>query len=318
MIDKPPSLRDYSHVTGYLLRRALLALPLLLGVATIVFALIHLIPGDPVEVMLGAGAGAADVVDLRHRLGLDHPLPEQYLEFMGRLVRGDLGISLRYHDPITGLLLERAPATCALAVASLGIALLLAIPGAIAAALHPGGRVDWLTSLGAVLALSIPTFWLGPLLILLFAIHLDWLPPSGFDTPVSLLLPSVTLALPMAGLLTRLIRAALLEQTGALYLRAARARGLSRGAAVIRHAMRNALAPVMTVIGLQLASLLTGAILTETVFAWPGLGRLLVQAIATRDYPLVQGSVLLIAATYVVTNLAVDLLYGALDPRTTS
>ncbi len=305
-------------MTGYLLRRILLALPLLLGVATIIFALIHLIPGDPVEVMLGAGAGAADVAELRHRLGLDHPLLEQYVEFMGRLVRGDLGVSLRYHDPIAGLLLERAPATCALALASLGIALLLAIPGAVGAALNPGGRVEWMTSLGAVLALSIPTFWLGPLLILLFAIRLDWLPTSGFDTPAALVLPAVTLALPMAGLLTRLIRAALLEQTGALYLRAARARGLSPGAAMTRHALRNALAPVMTVIGLQLGSLLTGAILTETVFAWPGLGRLLVQAIATRDYPVVQGSVLLIAATYVVTNLAVDLLHGALDPRTAS
>jgi len=303
-------------VTGYLLRRTLLVLPLLFGVATVVFALIHLIPGDPVEVMLGAGAGAADVADLRHRLGLDRPLPEQYGAFIGGLARGDLGLSLRYHDPIAGLLLERAPATGALALASLGIAFLLAIPGAVGAAMKPGGRVEWLTSLGAVLALSIPTFWLGPILILLFAIRLNWLPASGFDSPAALLLPALTLALPLAGLLTRLIRATLLEQTSAIYLRAARARGLSLGAAMVRHALRNALAPVITVIALQLGSLMTGAILTETVFAWPGLGRLLVQAISTRDYPLVQGSVLLIAMTYILTNLAADLLHGLLDPRT--
>jgi len=285
-------------------------------VATVVFALIHLIPGDPVEVMLGAGAGAADVADLRHRLGLDRPLPEQYGAFIGGLARGDLGLSLRYHDPIAGLLLERAPATAALALASLGIAFLLAIPGAVGAALKPGGRVEWLTSLGAVLARSIPTFWLGPILILQFAIRLNWLPASGFDSPAALLLPALTLALPLAGLLTRLIRATLLEQTSAIYLRAARARGLSLGAAMVRHALRNALAPVVTVIALQLGSLMTGAILTETVFAWPGLGRLLVQAISTRDYPLVQGSVLLIAMTYILTNLAADLLHGLLDPRT--
>ncbi|HEX9427201.1 MAG TPA: ABC transporter permease [Candidatus Polarisedimenticolia bacterium] len=303
-------------MTGYLLRRTLLVLPLLFGVATVVFALIHLIPGDPVEVMLGAGAGAADVADLRHRLGLDRPLPEQYGAFIGGLARGDLGLSLRYHDPIAGLLLERAPATGALALASLGIAFLLAIPGAVGAAMKPGGRVEWLTSLGAVLALSIPTFWLGPILILLFAIRLNWLPASGFDSPAALLLPALTLALPLAGLLTRLIRATLLEQTSAIYLRAARARGLSLGAAMVRHALRNALAPVITVIALQLGSLMTGAILTETVFAWPGLGRLLVQAISTRDYPLVQGSVLLIAMTYILTNLAADLLHGLLDPRT--
>ncbi len=300
---------------GFLLRRTLLAVPLLLGVATIVFSLIHLIPGDPVEVMLGAGAGAADVSGLRHRLGLDRPLLLQYADFMVRLLRGDLGISLRYQDPVGALLAERYPATLLLASCSMILALLLAIPAGVAAALRPGGLADRLTSVASAMALSLPSFWLGPLLILVFAIRLDLLPVSGMDSPAAVLLPAFTLALSLAALLTRLLRASLLEESGANYLRAARSRGLSRVGAVVRHALRNALAPVLTVAALQLGSLLTGAILTETIFAWPGLGRLLIQAIAHRDYPLVQGCVLLIAATYVAVNLAADLLHVLLDPR---
>jgi len=302
-------------VIGFLLRRTLLAVPLLLGVATIVFSLIHLIPGDPVEVMLGAGAGAADVSGLRHRLGLDRPLLLQYADFMVRLLRGDLGISLRYQDPVGALLAERYPATLLLASCSMILALLLAIPAGVAAALRPGGLADRLTSVASAMALSLPSFWLGPLLILVFAIRLDLLPVSGMDSPAAVLLPAFTLALSLAALLTRLLRASLLEESGANYLRAARSRGLSRVGAVVRHALRNALAPVLTVAALQLGSLLTGAILTETIFAWPGLGRLLIQAIAHRDYPLVQGCVLLIAATYVAVNLAADLLHVLLDPR---
>ena len=300
---------------GFLLRRTLLAVPLLLGVATIVFSLIHLIPGDPVEVMLGAGAGAADISGLRHRLGLDRPLLLQYADFMVRLLRGDLGISLRYQDPVGALLAERYPATLLLASCSMILALLLAIPAGVAAALRPGGLADRLTSVASALALSLPSFWLGPLLILVFAIRLDLLPVSGMDSPAAVLLPAFTLALSLAALLTRLLRASLLEESGANYLRAARSRGLSRVGAAVRHALRNALAPVLTVAALQLGSLLTGAILTETIFAWPGLGRLLIQAIAHRDYPLVQGCVLLIAATYVAVNLAADLLHVVLDPR---
>ncbi len=301
---------------GYLLRRVFMAVPLLLGVATIIFGLIHLVPGDPVEVMLGAGAGAADVSALRHRLGLDRPLAVQYAEFMSGLVRGDLGTSLRYHDPVGVLILERCPATALLAGASFLLALAVALPAGILAALDPGGPADRAAALGSVLALSLPSFWLGPLLILLFSIRLDWLPVSGMDTPAAILLPAVTLALSLAALLTRLVRASLVEEMGAVYLRAARARGLSRFAATARHALRNALAPVLAVTGLQLGSLLTGAILTETIFSWPGLGRLLIQAISHRDYPLVQGCVLSIAATYVAVNLAADLLHAVLDPRT--
>ncbi|HEU4400806.1 MAG TPA: ABC transporter permease [Candidatus Polarisedimenticolia bacterium] len=302
-------------MSGYILRRMILAVPLLLGLATIVFSLIHLIPGDPVEVMLGPGAGTGDIEDLRARLGLDRPLLAQYGTYLEGLAKGDLGTSLRYRDPVAGLIAERYPATLVLAAASMLLALSLAFPIGIASAMRPAGSIDRLARLASALALSLPSFWLGPLLILLFAIRLGWLPISGMDSPRSVLLPAVTLGLPLAALLTRLLRSSLLEEMGAPHLRAARSRGLSSLAATFRHALRNALAPVVTVAGLQIGSLLTGAILTETVFAWPGLGRLLVQAIAYRDYPLVQGCVLSIAGTYVLVNLATDLVHGLLDPR---
>jgi ABC-type dipeptide/oligopeptide/nickel transport system permease component len=305
-------------VTGYLLRRGAGVVPLLLGVATLVFALIHLIPGDPVEVMLGTGAGVADLEDLRHRLGLDRPLAEQYGRYLLGLARGDLGMSLRYQDPVLGLLAERYPATLLLAACSMAAALLVALPVGVGAALRPGGWLDRGAAAGSALALSVPSFWLGPLLILLFAIRLDWLPVSGMDSPAAVLLPALTLALSLAAFLARLLRSSLAQEVGAPYVVAAIARGRRRSGAGLRHALRNALAPVLTVAALQLGSLLTGAILTETIFAWPGLGRLLVQAIAHRDYPLVQGAVLLIAATYVAVNLAADLVHGALDPRVRS
>ena len=301
---------------GYALRRVLVTAPLLLGVATAIFSLIHLIPGDPVEVMLGPGAGPGDVADLRHRLGLDRPLLTQYAGFLGGLARGDLGRSLRYGDPVVGLLAERFPATLLLAACSLALALVLALPAGFLAALRPGSSFDRLSGVAAVLGLSMPSFWLGPLLILLFAVRLDWLPVSGLDTPSSIILPALTLATPMTALLMRLGRATLLEESRSAYLQAVRSRGRSRTMALLRHAVPNALPPVLAVLGLQVGALLTGAILTETIFGWPGLGRLLVQAITYRDYPLVQGCVLLFAATYVLVNLATDLLQSFVDPRT--
>ena len=303
---------------GYLLRRFLLAVPLLLCVASIIFSLLHLIPGDPVEVMLGPGAGPGDVADLRHRLGLDRPVGEQYAAFLFGLLRGDLGLSLRYRDPVSSLLFERYPATLLLASVSLILALGFALPAGVAAALRRDGVMDRLTAVVSVVGLSIPSFWLGPLLILLFAIRFDWFPVSGMDSPGSVVLPAATLALAIGALLTRLVRASMIEEIGSLYMQAARSRGLSRTTAALRHALRNALPPVVSVAALQLGSLLTGAILTETIFAWPGLGRLLVQAISHRDYPLVQGCVLLIAATYVVINLMADVAQVFLDRRTTT
>lgn len=302
-------------IATYTLRRLLQAVPIALLVATLVFSLIHFIPGDPVELMLGEGAQPADVEALRHRLGLDRPLGEQYLAFLGGLLRGDLGVSLHSGEPVAGLLLRHFPATLELAMASMLVALAVALPLGILAALHRNRMVDHLSRLFALLGVSLPNFWLGPMLILVFAIQLDWFVVSGRSGLKSLVLPAVTLGTALAGLLTRMVRTSLGEELFRPYLTTALAKGLPWRRAVLRHALRNALIPVVTVIGLQFGALLTGAIITEMIFSWPGLGRLLIQAIYLRDYPLVQGGVLLIAMTYVLVNLLTDLVYAYVDPR---
>ena len=302
-------------MTGYLLRRVLLALPLLIGAATLVFLLIHLTPGDPAQVMLGPGARPVDVDALRHRLGLDRPLLEQYGQFLTGLAHFNLGTSIRYQDAVTALLCERFPATAALAAATMLLALLVAMPAGIAAALEPGGAIDRMTAVWAAVALALPSFWLGPLLVLVFSIRLDWLPVSGMDAPEAIILPAATLAFGIGALVARLLRSTLVGEAAAVYVRAAQARGRGRVAAVLRHALRNAAGPVLTTVALQTGSLLTGAILTETIFAWPGLGRLMVRAISHRDYPLVQGCVLLFAMLYVGAHLVCDAARAALDPR---
>ncbi|HEV8631368.1 MAG TPA: ABC transporter permease [Thermoanaerobaculia bacterium] len=300
---------------GYLARRLVQMVPTALLAATLVFSLIHLIPGDPVEMMLGEGARRTDVEALRHDLGLDRPLLLQYGSFLGGLLRGDLGHSLQSGEPVLALIAGRFPATAELAVASLLIALLVALPLGVLAALHRDGIVDHAARLLSLLGVSVPSIWLGPMLILLFAITWDLLPVSGRGGLASVLLPAVTLGAGLAGLLTRMVRAALADELVRPYLLAARARGLGGVAVVARHALKNALVPVVTVLGLQFGALLTGAILTETIFAWPGVGRLLVESIRLRDYPLLQGAVLLIAFTYLLVNLATDLVYALLDPR---
>ena len=302
-------------MTSYLLRR--LAQLVLVGllVATLVFSLIHLIPGDPVEIMLGESAQRADVEALRSELGLDRPFGRQYLDFLGGLVRGDLGRSIHYRQPVVDLLWDHFPATLELALASMLVAFLVAIPFGVLSAFRRNGAVDHASRFLALLGVSLPNFWLGPMLILLFAIQFDLFPVSGRSGPGSLVLPAITLGTALAGLLTRMIRSAVGEELHRGYLQTARAKGLGRLAAVVRHAFRNASIPVVTVAGLQFGTLLTGAIITETIFAWPGLGRLIIQAIRLRDYPLVQGGVLLIALSYVLVNLLTDLTYAALDPR---
>jgi peptide/nickel transport system permease protein len=301
-------------VTGYFIRKLLFALPIVLGTATLVFLLVHLVPGDPARAMLGPGSSDADVEAARHQLGLDRPLASQYAQFLIGLVRLDLGTSIHYRDPVTSLLADRLPATVVLAGATMMIALLLALPAGFISARRPGGGADRAIGAVASAALAMPSFWLGPLLVIVFAIRLPWLPVSGADAPGSLVLPALTLAIPIAALLARLLRASLLNESGAAYLAAARARGLTHFAA-LRHAFRNALGPVTTMAALQAGSMLTGAILTESIFAWPGLGRLLVRAIAYRDYPLMQGAVLLFALLYLMVNLSSDLIRAALDPR---
>lgn len=303
---------------SFVLRRLAQAIPVALLVATLVFSLVHLIPGDPVEMMLGEGARPGDVEALRQRLGLDRPLPEQYFSFLTGLLRGDLGTSLHFDRPVSQVLLQHFPATLELALAAMLVALGLALPLGVLAALYRDGVVDHASRFFALLGVSLPNFWLGPMLMLLFAIQLDILPVSGRaegGISASLVLPAITLGTALAGLLTRMTRASLLTELRKPYVDTARAKGLSRTRAVLRHALRNALIPVLTVVGLQFGALLTGAIITETIFSWPGLGRLLIQAIRLRDYPLLQGGVLLIAWTYVAVNLLTDLLYGWLDPR---
>jgi peptide/nickel transport system permease protein len=302
-------------VFRFLARRLLLTIPVFFGVATVVFLLIHLIPGDPVQAMLGESAAPADIAVLRGRLGLDRPLIVQYGAFLEGLVTGDLGTSLRTNQTVVTALAERLPATVELAAAAMIVALAFALPMGTIAAVRAGTRLDQITMTAALVGISMPNFWLGPLLAIVFSIVLGWLPVSGRGTLAHLILPSVTLAAPLAAVLARMTRASVLEELRELYVLAARARGVSRTRAVLRHAFRNSLVPIVTLLGLQLGGLLTGAVITETIFAWPGVGRLLIQSIGFRDYPMVQGCILLIAVMYVSLNLLADLLYGMLDPR---
>jgi peptide/nickel transport system permease protein len=299
----------------YLIRRLLLTIPVLLGVATLVFSLIHFIPGDPAQAMLGEGAAPEDVAQLRTRLGLDRPLLVQYGSFLQGLTHGDLGVSLRNDQPVLQQILDRMPATAELAFASMAIAVLIALPLGIIAAVWRGTAIDYGAMTLSLVGISVPNFWLGPLLAIVFAVELGWLPVGGRGTLAHLVLPSVTLGAALAAILARMTRASLLEELREPYVLAARAKGVSRSRAVLHHALRNSLIPIVTILGLQFGVVLTGAVITETIFAWPGIGRLLIQSISFRDYPTVQGCVLLIAVTYVGVNLLTDLTYGFLDPR---
>jgi peptide/nickel transport system permease protein len=312
----------------FLARRLLLTVPVLLGVATLVFALIHLVPGDPAVSMLGEAATPADVAALREKLGLDDPLPTQYGRFLADAVRGRLGLSLRTGRPVTTELSEKLGATALLAVTAMLVALAVALPLGVIAAVRANTWVDNVAMALALVGVSMPNFWLGPLLALLFGVELGWLPISGrgpstaflFGSvprvpPEYLVLPALTLGLALAAILARMTRASLVEELKELYVRAARSRGVSMRRTVWRHALRNGLIPIITIVGLQFGAVLTGTIITETIFAWPGLGRLLIQSIQFRDYPMVQGCILLIAVTYVAVNLLTDLAYGFADPR---
>jgi len=312
----------------FLARRLLLTIPVLLGVATLVFALIHLVPGDPAVSMLGEAATPADVAALRAKLGLDDPLPVQYGRFLSDAGRGHLGQSLRTGRPVTTELSEKLGATALLAATAMLVALAVALPLGIIAAVRANTWVDSAAMALALVGVSMPNFWLGPLLALLFGVHLGWLPISGRGPssafligsvprvpPEYLVLPALTLGLALAAILARMTRASLVEEFKELYVRAALARGLSWRRTVLGHALRNGLIPIITIVGLQFGAVLTGTIITETIFAWPGLGRLLIQSIQFRDYPMVQGCILLIAVTYVAVNLLTDLAYGLADPR---
>lgn len=298
-----------------LLLRFLPILPSIWLILTMIFLLIHIVPGDPVEQMLGPDAQAADVLRFRHDLGLDLPMSVQYGHYLGGLVRGNWGESYHFREPVFGLVFERYPATLELAVAALAVCLAIAIPAGVFSASRRGSGGDRATSVLTLLGLSIPNFALGPLLILFFSVKLGWLPVSGRGGLTHLLLPAVTLGSALAAILTRMVRGAMLEELSSDYIRTARAKGLRERAVLFRHAFPNALIPIITIVGLQFGTLLAGTIVTETIFSWPGIGRLAVQAIQSRDYPLLQGCILVIALSYVLVNLLTDLLYALADPR---
>lgn len=310
-------------MTGYVLRRVGQALLALLGVSIIVFALMHLVPGDPVRTALGTRFDPETYAALRARAGLDQPILVQYFDWLFRALQGDLGVSFRSGAPVSDVILQRLPATATLAVASLVIALLIAIPAGIVAAVRQGKPVDYITTAFSQVGLSIPDFWYGILLILLFSLTLGWLPPSGYasvaEEPLQwlrhLVLPSVTAGVVTGAILTRFTRSSVVEAMNADHVRLARAKGLPESKILREHVLRNAWIPIVTVIGLQLATLLGGIVVVEVVFAWPGLGRLALDAVTSRDYPVLQGAVLIIAAGFLVINLVVDLIYARLDPR---
>jgi len=299
----------------HLVHRLLLTLPALWLVLTLVFLLIHIVPGDPVEQMLGEGANLSQIAELRHALGLDQPLLTQYGHYLGQIVRGDLGPSFKFQAPVRQVIFERYPATLELAFLALLVCAALAIPAGVWAAYRRGSNADLAVGVFSLLGLAVPNFALGPLLIVLFSIQLGWLPVSGRGGVLNYILPAVTLGAALAAILTRMVRGAMLEELSSDYVRTARAKGLPTSVVLVRHALRNALIPIITILGLQFGTLLAGTIVTETIFSWPGIGRLTVQAISSRDYPLLQGCILVIALSYVLVNLLTDVLYALIDPR---
>jgi len=302
-------------VLRYLSRRLLYILPVIWLVVSVVFLLIHIVPGDPIQQMLGEGAASADIEKARHDYGLDVSIAQQYLNYWKGVLRGNLGKSIRFDRDVRALIAERYPETLQLTLAALAVALLISIPAGVRSARRRNCWDDRLISLVSLLGLSFPNFALGPVLILLFSIELALLPVSGSGTLAHLVLPAVTMGGALAAILTRMVRTSMLEELGQDYIRTARAKGLPERAVVYRHALRNALIPVLTVVGLQFGALLAGAIVTETIFSWPGIGRLTVQAISNRDYYLVQGCILAIGLTYVAVNFLTDLLYSVVNPR---
>ena len=300
---------------NFLLRRLLLLIPVLWGVATLVFLLLHFIPGDPVDLMLGDSALGTDRETLRDQLGLNDPLIIQYLRYFGDLLQGDWGTSLFSKKPVFEEIMERVPATMELMLGAMVVTILVAMPLGLIAAVNKGTWIDQGAMIFSLLGVSIPNFWLGPMLILLFSIHFDLLPVNERGGLEHLILPALTLGTSLASILARITRSSVVETLQAEYIRTARSKGISELRILFRHALRNALIPIVTVIGLQVGVLLSGAIITEAIFDWPGLGNLLISAINSRNYPLVQGCVLFIAGSYVMVNLVIDLLYAYLDPR---
>ena len=306
----------------FVARRLLATVPLLFFVSLVVFSFVHILPGDPAVLFLGEEATPETLAKFRTRLGFDRPLVTQYVEWLGRALRGDLGRSLRTNQPVTEAILQRLPVTLELLGAALAVSLAIAIPAGIVSAVKRNSGVDLVSTVFALIGFSLPNFWLGLILIYVFALLLRWLPPSGFaplpalaDNARSLILPALTLGTALAALITRQLRSGMLEVLRQDYVRTAQAKGLGQGVVVAKHALKNALIAVVTVIGLQIGGLLGNTIITESLFALPGVGRLMIDAVFARDFFIVQGVILFLAVGYVVSNLVVDVLYSYLDPR---
>ncbi|MGA7961489.1 MAG: nickel ABC transporter permease [Candidatus Acidiferrales bacterium] len=299
----------------YISLRLLFALPALWLIVTMVFLLAHIVPGDPVAQMLGEGARADDLQQLRHALGLDVPIPLQYERYLKGVLHGNLGESFRFQQPVVKVIFEHYPATLELAAVALGVCILIGIPAGVLAAHQRGEKTDHAVGVLTLFGLSLPNFALGPVLMLVFAVILGWLPVAGRGGISHLILPAFTLGAALAAILTRMVRTSVIEELSADYVRTARAKGVSESGVLFRHALRNALIPILTILGLQFGTLLAGTIVTETIFSWPGIGHLTVQAINARDYPLLQGCILLIAVSYVIVNLLTDMVYALVDPR---
>jgi peptide/nickel transport system permease protein len=302
-------------VLNYVTRRLVAAVPTLLGVSVVVFMMVRLLPGDPARIVAGLLATESDVEHIRHQLGLDQPAPVQYAAFLSRLLHFDLGTSVRSGQPVTSEVLARLPWTVELAVTSIAVAAAVGIGGGMLAALYHNQKLDALISAVMLFGISMPVYWFGLMLIVVFAITLKWLPAAGSQDPGAWILPTLTLAAFSVALIARMTRSAMLDVMRTNYVRTARAKGLVERTIVYGHALRNALLPIVTVVGHQFGTLLGGAVLTETVFGWPGMGQLLVDALFARDYPVVQGIVLTFSALFILVNLAVDVLYGVIDPR---
>jgi len=304
-------------VIGYVTRRLLFLVPVVLGVLTLVFLIRALVPGDPIEIMYFGQLppDKATVESIRHELGIDAPLPVQYLRFLGSVLRGELGRSVRTRRPVRAEIAARYKNTLLLAFGSLTVAVAVGLSMGVLAAVHRDTPIDTVTMILAMWGLSMPAFWFGLIMIMLFSVRLRWLPVMGSESLRHLVLPALTLGLIASTILARITRSSMLDVLSAQYIRTARAKGLQRSAVILRHALKNALIPVVTILGLQMGGLLGGAFIIEIVFSWHGVGELAVQAIQQRDFPVIQGVVVVVAVTYVLINLAVDLTYSALDPR---
>ncbi|HEX7155165.1 MAG TPA: ABC transporter permease [Thermoanaerobaculia bacterium] len=303
-------------MTQYIFRRLLQMIPITLGILTLIFSLIHFIPGDPAVQIAGEGARPEDVQSVRTALGLDKPLWQQYVNYLTNLLQGDLGTSFRTNESVSKEIAARYPATMQLAFAAMIVAIIVALPLGVVSAIYRNSWIDNLARFFALVGVSMPSFALAPLLIIAFALNNEWFPVSGREAGwKSIVLPAITMGLALSAILTRMVRVSLAEELNQLYFKTAIAKGVSTMRAIFAHAMKNAMIPVITILALQFGSLLTGAIITEQIFSWPGLGRLLVQSINTRDYPQVQASILVIAVTYMLVNFISDLLYAVVDPR---